>query len=61
MPDSIGYLLHKVPAHFSKSAIRRNDFLEVQETMEGNCTEDLSHPFNKYAETRWFARGKVCH
>jgi hypothetical protein len=60
MPESVAYLLHKVPAHFSKSAVRRKDFLEIQEIMEGNNPEDLSHPFNKYAETRWLARGKVC-
>jgi hypothetical protein len=59
MPDSLVFLLHKVPAHFSKSTIRRKDFLEIQETMEGKSTDDLCHPFNKYSEKQWLARGKV--
>jgi hypothetical protein len=48
-----------VPAHFSKSSVRRQDFLQIQEIMESGSAEEASTPFQKYAETRWLARAKV--
>ena len=56
IPDSIAFLLHRVPVHFSKSAVRREEFKELQNLMDEG---EKSHPFDKYNETRWLARGKV--
>ena len=56
MPDSVAFLIHKIPAHFSKSAIRREEFLELQQVLDEGET---SHPFHKYVETRFLVRGKV--
>lgn len=56
MPDSIAFLLHEVPAHFARSTLRREEFLEIQQAL--GCTGDGT-PFNRYVETRWLARGRV--
>ena len=56
VPDNIAVLLHKIPAHFGRSTLRRKEFLEVQKAMGD---EENTHPFNRYVETRWLARGKV--
>jgi len=36
MPDSIAFLLHEVPAHFARSTLRREEFLEIQQAL--GCT-----------------------
>ena len=59
MPSAIGFILSKVPAHFSRSSIRREEFLELQKAMEAGNPEDLSTPFERYVETRWLARYNV--
>ena len=48
MPDSIAFLLHKVPAHFARSTLRREEFLEIQQAL--GCTGDDT-PFNRHVET----------
>jgi hypothetical protein len=59
MPDSIQALLLKVPAHFSKSTIRRHDFLDIQKVMGSEDNTESVTPFQRYCETRWLARSKV--
>jgi hypothetical protein len=59
MPDSLCNLLHKVPTYFSKSAIRRQDFLEIQKVMYSGMATKGTSPFQKYCDTRWLARAKV--
>jgi hypothetical protein len=56
----LAYYFVQVPVHFSKSAIRRNDFLKIQEVMGVDEAPAVAHPFKKYVETRWLARGQVC-
>ena len=51
--------MFQVPAHFSKSTIRRQDFLDVQKIMDSGANKS-STPFQKYCDTRWLVRGKVC-
>ncbi len=48
-----------MPAHFSRSAVRRKDFLQLQDIMEADNQEDTCHPFKKYMETRWLVRAHV--
>lgn len=47
-----------MPAHFSKSAVRRQDFLDIRQVMDSG-DEKSQTPFQKYCDTRWLARGKV--
>ena len=56
IPDSVAFLLHEVPAHFSRSTLRRKEFEEIQEVM--GCGDEKT-PFQRYVETRWLARGQV--
>jgi hypothetical protein len=56
----LAYYFVQVPVHFSKSAIRWNDFLKIQEVMGVDEAPAVAHPFKKYVETRWLARGQVC-
>ena len=44
IPHSIAFLLHRVPAHFSKSALRREEFKELQKVMDEG---ERTHPFDK--------------
>jgi hypothetical protein len=50
----------QVPAHFAKSAVRRQDFLDIQNIMDSGAASKTATPFQKYCETRWLARAKVC-
>ena len=59
MPSAIGFILSKVLAHFSRSSIRREEFLELQKAMEAGNLDDKSTPFEHFVETCWLARYKV--
>ena len=41
MPDWVAWLLHRIPAHFSHSALRRQDFLTLQRTIEAGEEEPV--------------------
>ena len=58
LPSCLAFLLKNIPKWFSKSQLRKNDFLSLFSCFEGSANFDT--PFDKYSETRWLARGKVC-
>ena len=58
LPSHCAHLLSAIPKFFSKSNIRRNDFLELCNAF-GSDQLSKTNPFQKYSATRWLCRGKV--
>jgi len=56
-PSQIMFLLQEIPAWFSHSVIRRNDFQNIFKLM--NEDKLSNSPFIKHCATRWLTRGKV--
>lgn len=59
LPCSMGYLLHEIPKWFSKSSIRREEFIKLFNVMNGDGNFVTPPPFTKLCATRWLVRGKV--
>ena len=58
IPVSVLDVLRKVPAHFAHSAIRREEFVELQTVMEGGVNSELHTLFQKFSVTCWLVKGK---
>ena len=58
LPSCLGFLLKAVPKWFSKSNLRKSQYMQLFNQFEGS--DMFSTPFQKYAETRWLVRGKIC-
>ena len=58
IPGSIGLMLTEIPSYFSRSSLRREDFIELFKVLN-----DGASPFNSvfahYCATRWLGRGAV--
>ena len=52
MPSNLGYLITEVPAFFSKSNIRRNDYKQLYAVMNPDDVGYLC-PFKRFSKTRW--------
>ena len=62
LPSSIGYLLSEVPAFFSRSTIRREEFKKLFDVMDPNQERaGTPTPFQKFSVTRWLVRGKCLY
>ncbi len=62
MPSSIGFLLADIPTFFSKSSLRREEFLNLFKVMDPNEErKGTPTPFQKFSATRWLVRGKVLY
>ena len=62
MPSSVGFLLADIPTFFSKSALRREEFLNLFKVMDPNEERrGTPTPFQKFSTTRWLVRGKVLY
>ena len=63
LPSNIGYMLAEIPSWFTNSNLRREAFIALFATMNGEtASEDARKaplPFEKLAATRWLVRGKV--
>lgn len=58
LPSCLAFLLKNIPKWFSKSQVRKDAFMDLFARFEGS--DVFRTPFDKYSETRWLARGKVC-
>lgn len=58
LPSCLAFLMKAIPKWFSKSNVRKNAYLELYSSFD--TSKQFSNPFQKYAETRWLVRGKVC-
>ena len=62
LPSNLGFMLKEVPKWFKKSALRRETYRMLFETMNINEERsDIPSPFIKMSETRWLVRGKVIY
>ena len=62
MPSAIGYLLAEVPAFFSRSSVRREEFKKLFDVMDPDQDRaGTPTPFQKYSTTRWLVRGKCLY
>ncbi|XP_047736335.1 SCAN domain-containing protein 3-like [Hyalella azteca] len=58
----VGFLVTEIPAWFSKSTLRRNDFQKLSEVLNTGGDEQGTGslpPFMKSSSTRWLTRGEV--
>ena len=62
LPSNIGFLLSEIPAFFSKSTLRRDEFLRLFQELDPDQEKKGSPtPFQKYSATRWLVRGKILY
>jgi len=65
MPSNLGFLLKEIPNWFSHSALRRESFTNIFDTINADNEKESgkSHPtpFAKMSQTRWLVRGKVLY
>ena len=63
LPSTIAFLLTEIPAWFSNSDLRRENFKEIFNTInpEDDSVPGVTTPlpFEKLSTTRWLVRGKV--
>ena len=60
VPSNIGFMLSEIPNWFSKSTIRRNEFISLFNIMNPEKErQGTPTPFYQFAQTRWLCRGKV--
>lgn len=60
VPANLGFMLSEIPKWFSNSILRREAYIKLLETFNGNIeSSTLPLPFQKFCQTRWLVRGKV--
>ena len=67
LPSSLGFLLAEIPAWFSRSSLRRDEFKEIFHSMSTSKDENdesdggvsCKLPFLTLCPTRWLVRGEV--
>ena len=60
LPSHMGYLLQEIPAWFSQSRIRRDEFQALFHEINDETQSSYNEmPFLKFSCTRWLSRGKV--
>ena len=59
IPGNISVMLADVPAHFCRSSIRRESYLDLYKVMNDDKPE--SNVFTKFCATCWLAKGKVLY
>ena len=66
LPSSVGFLLAEIPAWFSRSCLRREDYKTLIENISIEDADDANEqktsgqlPFMTLCPTRWLVRGEV--
>ena len=59
-PSTIQFLLTEIPAHFSMSSLRRDEFVQLFFTMNPDHQGVLTS-FERFCKTRWLVRGKILY
>ena len=60
IPSTIGFLLTEIPAHFSMSSLKRDEFMQLFFTMNPDH-QGFPTPLEKFCKTRWLVRGKILY
>ena len=58
IPSSIGLMLTEIPSFFSRSSLRREDFIELFKVMNDGVSP-INSVFAHFCATRWLGRGAV--
>ena len=62
LPSNLGFLLSEIPRWFSNSALRRDSYKSLFQTINGDDERvSFSSAFQKMSTTRWLVRGKLIY